>query len=1724
MSKSQTDTLRRYKKLTTREHIITRPDTYVGSISLHETEEFIIKNDRMVFSKITYNPALLKLFDEIITNASDHSRNNNVKIIEVDVTNDSISVKNDGPSIHIDIHPDHGIHIPEMIFGNFHSGTNFDDTEQRTVGGRNGYGAKLVAVFSKKFIIEIVKDGQRYYQEFHDGLTKINPPKIKKTKLKDYTKITYFPDFSHFGVTENDVSHIDLYKRRSYDIAACTPKKTAVKFNGEKVPIVSLESYVKLFISDDTPRVMINQPNWQVCFVLNEQFDKFMQVSFVNGIFTKEGGTHVTHVVQPVVKSIIDKLSNSSIVIRESFVKDNIFVFINCLIVNPTFNSQIKHRMTLTSSKFGSSCEIKNEIKKIIKLGIDKNVLAIANAKQNKTLAKSDGKKKKKLTGVENLEDANDAGTKNSLQCTLFITEGLSAKTFFMSGIPKSERDSCGVFPVKGKLLNVRNANIQTISKNKEICSIKTALGLKQDLKNINEIKNNLRYGKVTILTDADSVTGNTPIMLKKGNYISVTKIKNIGKNFKPLYAHVDGIDIVSEKEYSSGDGFEVWTENGWSKIKHVMRHMAHKNIYTVCSAHGLVEVTEDHSLITKNGDKIAPKNLQDDTELLHFNSPEMLLGSGINFGEEAFFLAYFSYHGVLTFDGNNDVLVLVEVVCDERDVINYLYTLLNHVYGNGVFMKTFTRRGFPTIMSKEPKVLEKFRRLFFDEEKYRKGTLMYASNKIHDDILNMDTPSFEIFYKEFQKLSYSICGYFKKFSVKSMDVVQKIFLIHLRHDPTISIEWVDDFEYRFVNNVTNFSDEQIFISVGEKQNGYVYDLETENHHFQAGIGSMIVHNTDGSHIKGLIVNFIGQYWPELLKIDFVTFMQTPVVVCKKGKHVKKFYNLTEYDLWKNANDVTRWSSKYYKGLGTSSSSEAKECFEDFRSKTTSLTVTKQTDMDSLSLAFDKERSDDRKEWIINSTGKNIFLESSARNVNIKRFIDEELVLFSIADNVRSLPSLIDGLKPSQRKVLYGTLLKNTTGEIKMEHLRGFISEKTAYHHGEASLNGTIFGMNQDFVGSNNINLLSPRGQLGCLDPNTDILLWNGKIKKAIDIVESDTLVGDDGTPRKILKLVNGMDTMYEIKTPRNKYKVNSIHILTLKFVSVFEKFDKQWETYYLTKKGKDFVFKRVILGKIEDLQIVIKQDETSVLDNIIDIKVSDYLNLPNIVKRSLYTFSLNHPIVWTERKTQIEPYTFGVSISDNIPDDYIHNSISVRLKVLAGIIDNVGELKQDKNLIEIPLIKITNRMHKSVTFLCNTLGYVTDKIKNNMVITGKYLHKIPTKTVLIKGNSDVNVYNEKFTICQCVKGPFCGWQIDKNERFLLGNFIITHNSRQENGSDAAAPRYVSTMLNPITRFIFRKEDDPILTHLYDDGFKIEPVFFQPIIPMLLVNGCIGIGTGFSISVPPYNPLDIISSMLDIITHKPVKPLTPWFKGFKGTITEMTPKSYQSRGIYKLKNRSTVVIEEIPIGCSINNYKLHLEKLLEENVIEDFSNRSTDKEIDFTVTMNAIKIRDNQEKLTKILGLESIVKKSDINCFDENNKLQTFKTPEDIMNKFYIIRKKFYKKRYDHHLNKMNEDLILLSAKIRFIMGIISGEIKVFRQKNEVVVSQLTSMGFPMLESSYEYLLNIRVSSFTEERVKSLESDHEKLNTKCETLKSKNYKDLWVSDLKELKSKLKSIN
>jgi len=540
VSPTEADLAQKYQKKTDKQHVLDNPDTYTGSMELTEYDTYVfnaayvpptgtedeIVTFQVVPKQINIVPGLYKLFDEGIVNCRDHAvrmrqqasvasaagtETHQVTDIRVTIAQDgTITMYNNGNGIDVAKHPEENIWIPELIFGHLRTSTNYDKTEKKIVGGKNGFGFKLVLIWSTYGRVETVDHvrGLKYVQEFSDNLNVIKPPVITKcTSKAPYTQVTFKPDYARLGLTGLSEDMLNLFKRRVYDIAAVTEKAVKVKLNDQVVPVRTFAQYVDLYIGAAKRVHEEANEHWEFAMALAPT-QEFTQVSFVNGIYTAKGGKHVDYIVNQVVRKMVALIkAKKKIDVKPATIKEQLMVFVRCDIENPSFDSQTKDFLTTPSTAFGSSCEVSDKfIEKLAKLGIMDTACALTEVKDTQALKTTDGNKTVKVRGIQKLDDANYAGTAaRSHECTLIICEGDSAKSGIVSGLSTEDRNYIGIYPLRGKLFNVRGQPAKRISEVKEISEIKQILGLKAGRTYTPETaKQELRYGHVVFMTDQD--------------------------------------------------------------------------------------------------------------------------------------------------------------------------------------------------------------------------------------------------------------------------------------------------------------------------------------------------------------------------------------------------------------------------------------------------------------------------------------------------------------------------------------------------------------------------------------------------------------------------------------------------------------------------------------------------------------------------------------------------------------------------------------------------------------------------------------------------------------------------------------------------------------------------------------------------------------------------------------------------------------------------------------------------------------------------------------------------------------------------------------------------------------------------------------------------------------------------------------------------------------------
>ena len=494
MSKPEVKSIeQKYRKLSDIEHVLLRPGMYCGSIKPREDDIPLLGEDgKFLIRKVSYNPALMKIFDEIVSNAVDeHRRNPKLDELRVTVDPGSGMVKVwDNGGIPVVKHAEYDEWVPEMIFSNLKAGSNFNDDEERLVAGTNGVGSTLTNIFSVKFRVRTSDGKNAFEQTFSNNMRERTEAKVIKWKEK-FTEITFRPDLARFGLESIDADHLEMMRRRCIDLAACNPK-LRVSFNGIERKFPTFQDYCKLYnesvIYEETDR-------WKVGIAPSA--GSFMQVSFVNSVETKDGGAHVDYVMSQIIEWLREKVKRKhKLDLRPAELRNHFFLFVQADIVNPAFSSQTKEKMITEPKEFGSKFEISEKTLKAIMAS--EVVQRILDWAQQKALA-DERKQLRELN--RNLDKGKvlkliDAKGKERDKCTLGLFEGDSAVSFFRKF---RDPNSQGAFPLRGKFINVTELPNTRVIQNQEVKDLLVAIGLK-----MGEEPKNLRYGKILIYTDAD--------------------------------------------------------------------------------------------------------------------------------------------------------------------------------------------------------------------------------------------------------------------------------------------------------------------------------------------------------------------------------------------------------------------------------------------------------------------------------------------------------------------------------------------------------------------------------------------------------------------------------------------------------------------------------------------------------------------------------------------------------------------------------------------------------------------------------------------------------------------------------------------------------------------------------------------------------------------------------------------------------------------------------------------------------------------------------------------------------------------------------------------------------------------------------------------------------------------------------------------------------------------
>lgn len=551
-----------YQVLDEISHVLKRINIYAGSPKRQPFDAFIQEKDKFV--KVTLNiiPAFVKVYSEIIDNVVDEHKRSPDSLtsakVNINTFTGEISVEDNGRGIPVVKHNDTGLYVPEMVFTNLRSGSNFNDGDEQSIIGVNGLGSKLTNICSEYFIIETADGKNSFKLECAENMRKKSEPVIHKS-LRKFTRITFMPDYKYFGMEDGiDTDHLAIMTKRVIDCAACNPN-IDFYINGKLIKINSFEDYIKMY-SDEY--VYEESKDWKIGVTASD--NGFEQVSFVNGVETFQGGTHVDYVSAQIVTKLREFLQKKhKVEVKPADIKNHFRVFISCNINRPTFSSQNKEHLTSPVSEWKTSHSISDKfVKEIIKSDIIQSILEWVAAKQQAAELAELRKKNKEGDKVllKKIAKFHDATTKDRSEAMLFLAEGDSASTPLLGA---RNPTTMGVFPLKGRPINVSAATLAKIRENAEFENIRNILGLrygeKADPKKMN-------FGKIVISSDFDSFGHSISGLIINLFYRMWPEIVEHGMLYRLITPVVVAKSGRSEIEFFSLSEFDAWRESNPDK------------------------------------------------------------------------------------------------------------------------------------------------------------------------------------------------------------------------------------------------------------------------------------------------------------------------------------------------------------------------------------------------------------------------------------------------------------------------------------------------------------------------------------------------------------------------------------------------------------------------------------------------------------------------------------------------------------------------------------------------------------------------------------------------------------------------------------------------------------------------------------------------------------------------------------------------------------------------------------------------------------------------------------------------------------------------------------------------------------------------------------------------------------------------------------------------------
>ena len=1578
-----------YKKHTHHQHILELPDTYVGSTKTNEEVRWIYDGttNKMVYKRILYNPGLYKIFDEIVVNARDEFVRSTmtagmtpIKKIDISVVSQNgdtiISVENDGDGIPIEANAE-GVMIPEMIFGQLLTSSNYDKGEEKIVGGKNGYGGKCLAPDTK--VIHWMSRETRA-DEVKVGDKLVGDDGTMRTVLATMTGTSQMYEIQQANsesYTVNDEHILTLHM----------PDHKVIFWNTGKIGWSILwwdqdkhQINAKLFPCETRPSVVCPECDITLGQNLGRHYRRVHK-----GIEIPKNPRK-----SPTVLPEESEEANAALMEAEEFAKT--------IPDNNVFDISVKQYMALNATTKKRLAGIRGQCvqwptKKVV---LDPYVLGlwlgdgmqkgytyacygekdpeIINyltkwAQKNEANFKKTGKYVYAFTTTKEHNKKGHAPLAKQLRAYNLVNNKHIPHEYLFNDRATRLAVLAGIIDTDGSVS--RNGTRVSISQGlnhtqlaHDIIFLARSLGFncQTGIRDTTwTYKGEKRHGQAIYMNISGLNVEDIPTLLPRkkcaspvahntskstgfitirdagiGSYVGIKIDGNerflindftVTHNCTNILSKLFTIDIktpASGKQYT-----QSWYNNMFQVEKPVIKKIASKTGFVKVTF--IPDQTRFHGAFNETG------AIEDMIAVFHTRTVELAALVGAKVTWNGAVVASNTFEKYIKLFLRDGMTGFAYEQCGARWEVGAI--LASHLYSdeeeladdkhisfvNGIN----TKKGGKHVETVTRKVLTDF----CDLAKTKKVDIKPGQLKnaivlfLNSTIVN---PSFDSQSKEFLTTPAAEFGSRAEYSGKLITSLLKLGLLeeakHVLEAKSLrDVKKTDGKKRTVLRGITKLEDALLagtaksgectliltegdsaatsaisgLKEVGRERWGVfplkgkllnvrditiqkfnaneelttikkILGLEQGKRYKDASelrYGRVMVmadQDHDGSHIKGLLMNLFHAEWPGLLQSGFLCTLLTPILKATKGKTTLSFYSIPEFQAFKEANSLQGWKIKYYKGLGTSTPMEAREWFKEL--KEIAYEWDEKTD-ESINLAFNKKQADDRKGWLSRYDPSTMLVPSPApkgQRASYSAFVHCELIHFSNADNIRSLPNIMDGLKPSQRKILYACLKRGLKDEIRVAQLAGYVSEHAAYHHGEASLNGTIVGMAQNFVGSNNINLLKPVGQFG---------------------------------------------------------------------------------------------------------------------------------------------------------------------------------------------------------------------------------------------------------------------------------------------------------SRLLGGADAASPRYIHTYLEEIVAKLFRKEDNCLLKYIDDDGDLVEPEYYLPVVPLLAINGSLGIGTGYSTNIPPHKPDEIaclLRKRLDgSLPSLANYPLDPWWFGFKGETGRIDEQTWYTRGRYDLDDeKRAVIITELPVGLWTKNYKEFLDTLCEADEkkskeakkearkAETASTSSTrsNKDVEpcglkgFDDLYNDVDVRfvlyfteegydaikETPEKFEKQFKLINTWKTTNMTCFDTEFNIVRYKTVGDIMESFLEKRLPMYEARRLSQLETLTGQIVELDAKRRFIQAILDERLVLQKKTDEEIVAGLQACSIPPLSGpdpnvyeSYEYVLKMRIDRLKLSAVIELDKQIADKQAEIDYLESQTGGSLWIKDLDE---------